>query len=60
MPKSHSEPESMQVKPDPKLEKRSRRQFSTDYKLSLVSKIRGLVLEQVTSPAHDIGRFQCI
>jgi transposase-like protein len=37
MPKSHSEPESMQVKPDPKLEKRSRRQFSTDYKLKIIS-----------------------
>lgn len=40
MPKSHSESTSTQVTPDPKLEKRGRRQFSTDYKLKILNEAK--------------------
>ncbi|MCF6282579.1 MAG: transposase [Candidatus Polarisedimenticolaceae bacterium] len=37
MPKSASELTNSQITPDPSLEKRSRRQFSTEYKLRIIA-----------------------
>jgi transposase len=37
MPKSHSEPHTTQVTPEPALEKRTRRQFTPEYKLRILA-----------------------
>jgi transposase len=37
MPKSHSEPRTTQVTPEPALEKRTRRQFTPEYKLRILA-----------------------